>query len=86
MTVLDNCIDWMYANRDEATKMYAALNKISPEVARQSIEFYDRETLAFAPIKGFDESVRQAIEGKFIDSPPTEAQIKNMIDIVYSKK
>jgi NitT/TauT family transport system substrate-binding protein len=86
MTVLDNCIDWAYANIDEATKMYATLNKVSPDVARQSIEFYNRETLAFAPIKGFDESIQQAIEGKFIDAPPTEAQIKDMMDIVYSKK
>jgi hypothetical protein len=86
MTVLDNCIDWAYANMDEATKMYATLNKVSPDVARQSIEFYNRETLAFAPIKGFDESIQQAIEGKFIDTRPTEAQIKDMMDIVYSKK
>jgi NitT/TauT family transport system substrate-binding protein len=85
MAVLDGCIDWMYAHRDEATKMFATLNKVSPEVARRSIEFYDRATLAFAPIKGFDESVQQAIEGKFIDSRPTEAQLRDMIDIVYSK-
>jgi NitT/TauT family transport system substrate-binding protein len=85
MSALDACIDWMYANKDAATKMLAALNRVSPEVAERTIAFYDRQTLAFAPLKGFDESVRQAIEGQFIDAPPTEAQVKNMIDIVYSK-
>jgi len=86
MDVLDRCIDWAYANKAQSAKMYAALNKVSDQVAARAIDFYKRETLSFAPVKGFEESIRRAVAGKFIDKAPTETQAREMIDIVHWPK
>lgn len=86
MDVLDRCIDWAYANKAESAKMYAALNKVSDQVAQRAIDFYKRDALSFAPVRGFDDSIKRAVEGKFIDKAPTAAQAGEMIDIVYWPK
>src|SRR5262249_16309145 len=38
--VLNDCIEWMYANPAQAAKMYGAINKVSDSIAARSIEFY----------------------------------------------
>lgn len=83
MATLDSCVNWMYANPEPAAKMYADLSKVSIEVAREAMKYYSRAALAFAPIKGLDESVKQAIQFKFIDKAPSADQLKEMVDIVY---
>lgn len=84
MEVLDRCIDWAYANPDESRKMYATLNKIEPQVAQKGLDFYKRETLAFGPISKFDDVMKQAVAGKFIEKQLTQDQVKDLIDIVYT--
>ena len=86
MKVLNDCIDWSYANMDAAIKMYAAINKIDVADAVLGAKYYSRSALAFAPIKGFDKSIKHAVAAKFIDKAPTQAQIKNMMDILYTPK
>jgi NitT/TauT family transport system substrate-binding protein len=83
MQVLDQCIDWAYANKDDASKMYATLNKIDAHTAAKGMEFYKRSTLAFGSITGLDLVIRQAVDAKFIDKAPTPEQLKELIDIVY---
>lgn len=84
--VLDKCIDWAYANRAEAAKWYAALNKTTPAVADKALGYYRRDMLAFGPVTGMDEIIKSAIEGKVIDKAPTAEQLKDMMDIVYTSK
>jgi ABC-type nitrate/sulfonate/bicarbonate transport system substrate-binding protein len=86
LEVLDRCIDWAYANKAESAKMYGALNKIEPAIAEKGLTFYKRETLAFGPISGMSDVVRQAVDAKFIDKPLTQDQIKDLVDIVYTPK
>lgn len=86
MQVLDRCIDWAYANKAEAAKMYATLNKIDAGIAGKGLEFYKREALAFGPISKLDEVMKQAVDGKFIAKPFTTEEIKNAVDIVYTTK
>lgn len=86
LQVLNSCIDWAYANQAESAKMYAALNKVDAPIAAKSLAFYKRETLAFGPIRELDTVIRQAVENKFIDRPLTPAQIKDLIDIVYTPR
>lgn len=49
MQVLDQCINWAYANKTKSAKMYAALNKIDAKTAEEGLAFYKRDTLAFGP-------------------------------------
>jgi len=84
LTVLDKCIDWTYANKAESSKMYGTLNKVDPKVAGEGIAFYKRKTLAFGPIKGAKEVMQQAVDSKFIEKPLTDAELKDLIDIIYT--
>lgn len=84
MHVLDGCIDWAYAHPDELSKMYATLNKVDAHIAAKGIAFYKRSTLAFGPVAGWNEVVKQAVDAKFISAPPTQDQVKDLMDIVYT--
>lgn len=84
--VLDQCINWAYANTAESAKWYAALNKVTPEIAQRGLAFYKRETLAFGPIRGMDEVMKGAVDGKFIEKPLSADQLKDLVDIVYTTK
>ena len=86
MQVLDNCIDWAYANQSEAAKMVAKLAKVGDAEARKAITFYAREKLAFAPIRGLEKSIKHAIANDFISKAPSQAQLEKLIDIVYMAK
>jgi NitT/TauT family transport system substrate-binding protein len=83
LEVLDGCINWAYANRSESAKMYATLNKIEPRIAEKALEFYKRETLAFGPIKGMSDVMKQAVDAKFIDNPLTPQQLGELVEILY---
>jgi NitT/TauT family transport system substrate-binding protein len=86
MKVLDGCINWSYAHKDEASQAYAALNKIDAATAAKGMTFYDRPTLAFGPLIGWDDVVKQSIDAKFIPGPLTADQVKNLMDIVYTSE
>jgi len=78
-------LDWMYANRDKAIERYATENKVDPKIARIAVEkFYtDKSAFAVSPILGVDRSMKEAVESKHLAKPLTEAQLKELIDIVY---
>lgn len=84
--VLDKCIDWAYANKAEAAKWYATLNKTTPAIAEKALAFYKRDMIAFGPVIGMNEIVKSAIDGKVIDKAPTADQLKDMMDILYTTK
>jgi hypothetical protein len=48
------------------------------------LAFYKRSTLAFGPMAGWDEVVKQSLDAKFISAPPTPDQVKDLVDIVYT--
>ena len=80
--VLNDCIDWAYANPDESAKMFAALNKIDISTAKEALKFYNRDKLRFVPLKGFDESIQSAVTNKFIEKPLTAEQAKQIVDLI----
>jgi len=84
--VLDNCIDWAYANIEESAKMYAALNKVSPAIAAKGLAFYKRASLAFGPVQGMDDVMKGAVDAKFIEKPLTADQLADLVDILYTSK
>jgi hypothetical protein len=48
------------------------------------LAFYKRSTLAFGPMAGWAEVVKQSLDAKFISAPPTPDQVKDLVDIVYT--
>lgn len=83
LKVLSQCISWMYENKAEAAKIYAALNRIDDDIASRSLIYYPQSNMALTPLRGFDAAIKQAIADKFIDKAPTEEQIKNLVDLLY---
>src|SRR4029079_15628440 len=82
MRVLDGCIDWAYAHEDESWKMYAARNKVDASTAAKALAFYKRSTLAFGPMLGWDDVLKQSLDAKLISAPPTPAQYNALADII----
>ncbi|MGE5146798.1 MAG: ABC transporter substrate-binding protein [Candidatus Eiseniibacteriota bacterium] len=78
-------LDWMYANLDKAIARYAVENKVDPKIARIAVEkFYtDKSAFAISPILGIDRSMQEGVESKHLAKPLTQAQLKELIDIVY---
>lgn len=76
-------VDWVYrGNPDAALKQFAEENKIDIEVARDSTKYFGYETNN-AAIRGLDTAVKQAVAFKLIDAPLTDAQKKELVDVVY---
>lgn len=84
LRVLDGCIDWAYANKAEAVKAYAEMNKVDVKIAERAMQFYDRSALAFGPLKGVDQIMKDAIAAKAIDKPLSESEQRQAIDILYT--
>jgi NitT/TauT family transport system substrate-binding protein len=76
-------VEAMYADTDRTIALYARENKISVDLARQSLAFYPKEALAFLPVKGLALSLTQALQYKMIDTPMSEDEAKGMTDLVY---
>jgi ABC-type nitrate/sulfonate/bicarbonate transport system substrate-binding protein len=77
-------VDSIYADLEGALKRFAEENKLEIETVRQASQYFgDKATHLIAPLKNFDEAVRQTLEFGLISEPLTEAQKKELVDIVY---
>jgi NitT/TauT family transport system substrate-binding protein len=77
-------VDAVYADLDSALKQFAEDNKLEFETVRQASKYFgDKTTHLIAPLKNFDEAVKQSVEFGLINEPLTEAQKKELVDIVY---
>jgi NitT/TauT family transport system substrate-binding protein len=72
-------IDWAYSD-PKAVEKWAAINKVSVEVARAvRDEMYPKKAMALKPIGNLELSIKQAIENKRLDKPLTPAQIRELL-------
>jgi ABC-type nitrate/sulfonate/bicarbonate transport system substrate-binding protein len=78
-------LDWMYANHDAAIARYATENKVDPKIAKLAVERFYTNKKAFipSPILGIERSMKEAVEAKQLKEPLTQAQLKELIDLVY---
>ena len=83
MKSYDTALQWMYGKPDESTALYAKFADIDLADARETLKFYSYEAHHVAKVKNLDLVMQQAIESKFIDKPLSQAQLKELIDIVY---
>jgi NitT/TauT family transport system substrate-binding protein len=75
-------IDWMYKNINAAVANYARYNDMPLDLAKGVIPFYPPKALALLPVAGFNRSVDEAIELKFIPAPLTPDQQKAIFDLL----
>jgi NitT/TauT family transport system substrate-binding protein len=84
---LSRAIDWAYSG-DAAIDAYAAYAKVPRALARRTRdEFYPKESLQLAEVKGLDLTLKQAVEFKYVNSPLTVAEVQGpLIDILHVPK
>ena len=82
---LSRAIDWAYAD-DAALDAYAEIAKVPRALAQRTRdEFYPKEALQLAEVRGLDLTLQQALDFKYITSPLTAAEVqKGLIDILYA--
>ncbi len=80
---LSRAIDWAYSDPG-AIDHYAEIAKVPRALAQQTRdEFFPKEALQLAEVKGLDVTLQQALEFKYITSPMTLAEAQGMLDILY---
>jgi NitT/TauT family transport system substrate-binding protein len=80
---LSRSIDWAYSD-PRAIDNYAETAKVPRALAQQTRdEFFPKEALQLAEVKGLDVTLQQALEFKYITSPMSVAQAQGMLDILY---
>jgi len=80
---LSRAIDWPYS-ATEAIDNYAEIAKVPRALAQRTRdEFYPRESLQLAEVKGLDVTLRQALEFKYITSPLSVADAQGLLDILH---
>jgi NitT/TauT family transport system substrate-binding protein len=81
--VLSRSIDWAYSD-PKAIDNYAEIAKVPRALAQQTRdEFFPKEGLQLAEVKGLDLTLKQALEFKYITAPMSVADAQGMLDILY---
>jgi len=81
---LSRAIDWAYSDPN-AIANYAELAKVPQQLAQRTRdEFFPKESLQLAEVKGLDLTLKQALEFKYIAAPLAAEEVrKGLIDILY---
>ncbi len=83
MRAFHKALEWQYENPGPAFKRWAASEKLDPELAMEAPKFIPKSTVTLSPIGNLDENIKLAVEFKMLAAPLTEAQKKDLVDIVY---
>ena len=79
----DTALQWMYGKPAESDALYAKFAEIDIADATETRKLYSYEIHQVAKLRSLDLVMQQAIESKFIANPLTEAELKELIDLVY---
>jgi NitT/TauT family transport system substrate-binding protein len=81
--VLSRSIDWAYSHPG-AIANYAEIAKVSPALAQRTRdEFFPKQGLQLAEVKGLDVTLKQALEFKYISTPMSVSEARGMLDLLY---
>jgi ABC-type nitrate/sulfonate/bicarbonate transport system substrate-binding protein len=82
MKAYNETVDWMYSSA-EAVPRYLAFSGLSEPAVRLMLkEFIPKESLQTEKIFGLEESMKDAVQFKFLPAPLNEGQLKELIQIV----
>ena len=84
MKAYHESIDWVYANPEKAAQWYAGFAKISPDVALQTHKIFPRLAVAGWPVRGLRQNLEDAVQGKQLAKPMSEAEAQKLLyDFVF---
>lgn len=73
-------VEWMYAD-PAALRHYAEYSGLPDTIVRKVRDFIPKETMAPGQVAGMDQLMADAVRLKFIPSPFTDAQVKELVQI-----
>jgi NitT/TauT family transport system substrate-binding protein len=77
-------IEWVYANPEKSTAFFAAFNKTTPQIAKQTLEAFPKAAVAAWPVKGLKQNLDEAVQNKQLAKPMPEAEAEKLLyDFVY---
>src|SRR5260370_12647679 len=80
-------IDYMYGNKPQVLKDYAAFAGVSETMAKRvRDEFFPRALVMPDEIKGLDSLMADAVELKFIAAPLSKTQIADLVQLQLPKR
>ena len=82
MKAYNETVDWMYSSPDAVPRYIAFSGLSEPAVRLMLKDFIPKESLQTATISGLDESMKDAVQFKFLSAPLNEGQLKELIQIV----
>lgn len=83
MLARQKTIDWMFGEgRQEAIDFWAKRNKLDSGVAKAAVDFYTPDRMRLAPLGNLEKVVDLAIEHKFIEERLTDAEKKELVQIL----
>lgn len=74
--------EWLFKNMNQALANFARYNGITVDEARQIVPYFPAKALALYPVANFEQSMKDALEYKFIAAPLTPDQQKGIFDIL----
>lgn len=79
-------LDYNYDNLRAVIPEFAKMNKISTEVAEESLQFHPRKGVALSPVTGLAYQVEKAVEFGFLKTKLTQQQLDDLVDLSYLPK
>jgi NitT/TauT family transport system substrate-binding protein len=80
-------IDWMYSSDPKVLDIYEAFSKTPPRFTqRVRQDFYLKEMLDPYRISGLDAAMAEAIAGKFLAAPLSQAQLAELFQVPHRGK
>src|SRR5215471_886603 len=81
MKAYNETVDWMYSS-PEAVPRYLAFSGLSEPAVRLMLrEFIPKESLQTEKIMGLGESMKDAVQFKFLSTPLSDVQLKELIQV-----
>jgi NitT/TauT family transport system substrate-binding protein len=83
MQAYARAIDWAYRD-PRAIDRFAENMKVPRALAQRAVEeFYPKSGLQISEIRGLEQTLKEALEFKYIASPKTAHEISGLFDVVY---
>src|SRR6516162_2486835 len=81
MKAYNETVDWMYSSPEAVPRYLAFSGLAEPAVRFMLREFIPRESLQTEKIMGLGESMKDAVQFKFLSTPLSDVQLKELIQV-----
>jgi len=82
LKVYQRAVDWAYQD-DRSLTYYAEANKVTVDLAKRTREFYPKDALQIAQVKGLELTLRDAADQKYTAKLLEPKDVSGLFDLLY---